>query len=199
MVTKNFKQRSVPLRTHTAHEHISQLHAIPPRRSLEYLGSVSHCTNQKLFADIKERLIEDPHEELFLTVTSAGGPTGIAMCFFETVRHVLQPSITTIGIGDVDSSGIIIFLSGKKRLISRNTTLLLHLAGRYFDPATRFTAEEIDAMVQEDRLKDMQYATLIAECCPLLTPPEVLTMMKKNTVLSPQEALSLGLAHGFLS
>lgn len=199
MSIKNLKQRSVPLHTHTAENTTSQSQAISPQRSLEYLGKVSHSTNQKLFEDIKERLIEDPYEELFLTVTSAGGPTGIAMCFFDTVRHVLRPHITTIGIGDVDSSGIIIFLSGERRLISKNTTLLLHLAGRHFDPATRFTADEIESMAREDQLKDMQYATLIAECCPLLTPPEVLSMMKKNTVLSPQEALSLGLAHGFLS
>jgi ATP-dependent protease ClpP protease subunit len=170
-----------------------------PHQSLEYLGSVCNATNERLFVEFKKRIAKAPQEEIYLTVTSAGGPTGIGMCFYETMRCILKPKLITIGIGDVDSSGIIIFLSGERRLISARTTLLLHLAGRRFDPNARFTAGEIEAMAREDRLKDMQYASVVAESSLFLTSSDVLTMMEKNTVLSPEELLKFGLAHEILS
>jgi hypothetical protein len=91
--------------------------------------------------------------------------------------------------GDVDSSGIIIFLSGKKAASSvaaRHSSFIW--AGRRFDPNARFTAGEIEAMAREDRLKDMQYASVVAESSLFLTSSDVLHHDgKKNTVLSPEE------------
>ncbi len=172
---------------------------IAPGQLLEYIGNVCNATNEKIFADIKKRLKRTPHEEIYLTVTSAGGATGAAMCFYDTMRHILKPRLVTIGTGDVDSSGIIIFLSGERRYISRNTTLLLHLAGRRFDPSVRFTAHEIAEMAAEDSLKDLQYARVVAESSFSLSAEHVLAMMEKNTVLSPEELVTLGLAHALLS
>jgi len=173
--------------------------AVPPAQSLEYLGNVNHAVNEKLFAEIKKRIARGPHDDIYLTVTSAGGPTGIAMCFYDTMRYILKPNLITVGTGDVDSSGIIIFLSGERRYISKHTTLLLHLAGRRFDPSVRFNAGEIEAMAKEDRLKDFQYASVIADNSFVLTPQDVLDMMEKNTVLSPDELVSLGLAGKILT
>src|SRR6201999_4389177 len=97
-----------------------------------------------------------------LFITSPGGPTGTAMSFYDTIRHVLKPNLVTIGSGDVDSSGIIIFLSGTRRYMTSRTTLLLHPAGRVFGNQ-RFTTKEMEAMLAEDRMKDQQYASLIAQ------------------------------------
>ncbi len=140
-----------------------------------------------------------PREEIALFVTSTGGPTGTAMSFYDMLRHILKPKLVTIGSGDVDSSGIIIFLAGKKRYITKNTTLLFHQAGRIFHDSQRFTVREIEAILVEDKLKDEQYASLVATNSKgRLSTLDVLEMMEKQTVLSPEKLVDLGLADAVL-
>lgn len=180
-------QKSLPLFIHA------------PSRSLEYFGLVNYATTERVIEEITKLIIEDPHEYIFLNVTSAGGPTGTAMGFYDHMRFVLKPPLITIGSGDVDSSGIIIFLAGEKRYITKNTTLLLHRAGRVFDPGKRYTASEVEAMFREDNLKDFQYASVISECSGgRLTTQRVLQLMDNNTILTPAEMVSLGLADALL-
>ena len=171
---------------------------VDPELVLEYWGPVRQATNEKIFTEVKRRMSREPEKELNLLVTCAGGPSGVGMSFYDSLRRVLKPRLTTVGMGDVDSSGIIIFLSGTTRYVSPNTTLLLHPAGRRFSGTERFTASEIEAMVREDRLKDRQYAGILAENSPILEIEDVLTMMHKNTVLTPEELVRYGLAHAIL-
>ncbi|MDB5224452.1 MAG: ATP-dependent Clp protease proteolytic subunit [Candidatus Adlerbacteria bacterium] len=170
-----------------------------PEHVAEYLGVVNYATNERVLNRIKEHMLTTPNNELYLTVTSAGGPSGTAMGFYDTVRSILRPRLVTIGAGDVDSSGMIIFLSGDVRYITAHTTALLHLAGRTFANGQRFTATEMSAMLEEDRIKDTQYASIVAEHSHgKLTPEQVLEMMKNNTVLTPVEFVKYGLAQGVL-
>lgn len=181
------QQKSLPLLAHK------------PARSVEYFGLVNYATTERVIEEITALMLLDPHEEICLSVTSAGGPSGTAMSFYDHMRYVLKAPLITIGSGDVDSSGIIIFLSGEKRYITKNTTLLLHRAGRVFDSAKRYTALEMEAMLREDNLKDYQYASILAERSNgRLTTQKVLHLMEKNTILTPLETVSWGLADGIL-
>lgn len=169
-------------------------------RSLEYFGIVNYATTERVLEEIKVLMMEDPNEEIYLSVTSAGGPTGTAMSFYDHIRYVIKPALVTIGSGDVDSSGIILFLSGEKRYLTKNTTLLLHKAGRTFESGKRFTATELEAMLQEDTLKDLQYATVLVERSHnRLTVKKVLKLMEDNTILTPDQMVAYGLAHSILS
>jgi ATP-dependent Clp protease protease subunit len=170
-----------------------------PQRTLQWIGGV----NGSILADIVDRiqclLIENATEPIHLVVTSHGGPTGIGMSFYDSMRSVYRPTLYTIGSGDVDSSGIIIFLTGERRYITPNTTLLLHLAGRTFDTPKRLTTPEMESIIKEDKLKDFQYASVIADRSNgKLTIQKVLDLMANNTVLTPSEAVELGLADAIL-
>lgn len=168
-------------------------------RTVRYIGSVSGAVNERALQEISGLVSDSPRDEIALFVTSTGGPTGMAMSFFDTLRHIIRPNLTTIGSGDVDSSGIIIFLSGKRRYVTKNTTLLLHPAGRAFGASQRFTAREMGAMLAEDTLKDAQYAALVAEGSRgKLTQAEVAGMMEAQTVLDPVRLVELGLADAVL-
>ncbi len=117
------------------------------------------------------------------------------MSFYDQVNSVLKPKLVTIGSGDVDSSGIIIFLSGEKRYVTPHTTIFFHLAGRTFDGAKRFTAFDLETMAREDKVKDLQYAGLVAKRSHgRLTREKVLKMMEKNTLCTPEELVAYGLA-----
>lgn len=176
-------QKSLPLFIHS------------PARSVEYFGIVNYATTERVIEEITDLVLHDPHEEICLSVTCAGGPTGTAMSFYDHMRYILKPRLVTIGSGDVDSSGIIIFLAGEKRFLTKNTTLLLHRAGRVFEGGKRLTASELEAMVREDNLKDYQYASVLSERSNgRLTTERALQLMESNTILTPVEMVSYGLA-----
>lgn len=185
-----------PVRTRRSKKHPHIDHA----RTVEYFGTVNYATNERVLEEIREHVRTDARAPITLQVTSPGGPTGTAMSFYDTIRSILKPNLITIGSGDVDSSGIIIFLTGDTRYVTPHTTLLLHLAGRIFGEGQRFTVAEMDAMLREDRLKDFQYASVVAERSRgRLTSDQVLSMMEKNTILTPIELVTYGLADRILT
>lgn len=142
---------------------------------------------------------EDPDGEICLMVNSYGGPTGVGMSFYDAVRSWLRPRLITIGSGYVDSSGVIVFLAGEKRYLTRNTTLLFHLAGRTFEGGKRFSTADLEDMLKEDRLKDYQYACVVSDATEgKYSPEEVLKLMANTTVLTAEEAVNMGLAHKVL-
>ena len=172
----------------------------PVGRIIEYLGTVNYATSERVLANIKGLMVDAHDEPICMIVTSTGGPTGTAMSFYDTIRYVLAPRLVTIGAGDVDSSGILIFLAGDERYITPHTTLLLHLAGRTFTGGIRFTASEIEIMVHEDRVKDLQYASVVAERSHgHLTAEKVLQLMERNTLLLPSDLVSFGLADAIVN
>jgi ATP-dependent protease ClpP protease subunit len=166
---------------------------------VEYIGAVSSAANERVLKAIKELLTTAPKREIVLLVTSAGGPSGVGMSFYDTLRSVLKPRLVTIGSGDVDSSGVILFLAGETRFVTKHTTMFLHLAGRVFEDSKRLTAQDLEMMAREDRLKDAQYAEIVADNSHgKLTQTEVLEMMQTETLLTPGELISLGLADTIL-
>jgi ATP-dependent Clp protease, protease subunit len=170
-----------------------------PHRTIQWIGGVSGAILADVCEQIQSLLLDNPSEDINLIVTSHGGPTGIGMSFYDSMRSVYKPTLNTIGSGDVDSSGVIVFLAGQQRFITPNTTMLLHLAGRTFDSPKRLTTPEMESIIKEDKLKDFQYASVIADRSNgKLTIQKVLDLMAQNTVLSASEAVELGIAHAVL-
>jgi ATP-dependent protease ClpP protease subunit len=172
---------------------------LPSRvRTLRYIGSVNRVQNERILARMEKLVDQNECEAIGLFVTSPGGATGSAMSFYDTVRHVLKPNLVTIGSGEVDSSGFIVFLSGTHRYISARTTGLLHSCGRVFGNQ-RYTTAEMAAMLAEDTLKDQQYATVLADRSNgRLSVQDVLLMMQRNTVLSAEDFVRFGLAESVI-
>lgn len=170
-----------------------------PERVIEWLGGVTYGNLERILGLVKSQMSTHPDEEIPLLVNSYGGATGIGMSFYDAVNGWLKPNLVTIGSGDVDSSGIIVFLAGRKRFLTKNTTLLLHLAGRTLEQGKRISTADLDAMLKEDKLKDYQYACVISDATDgRYAPEDILDMMARNTILTAQEAVNMGLAQGIL-
>ncbi|MDO8495416.1 MAG: ATP-dependent Clp protease proteolytic subunit [bacterium] len=164
-------------------------------RTVEWTGSIDQEMSNKISSKIKTLIRKDPHQNINLIITSPGGPTGVGMSFYDLMTKVIRPNLCTIGSGDVDSAAIIVFLAGQKRILTKNTTLLLHKAGRTFNSSKRFTTTEISSILKEDTLKDNQYAALLAQASKgKLSHARALRFMEKGMVLEPKEALRFGLA-----
>jgi len=173
--------------------------AFDATRTVEYFGVVNYATNERVLEEVRELYQENPDEEIILSITSAGGPSGSAMGFYDHIRYILRPKLITVGSGDVDSSGVILLQAGDTRYVTPHTTMLLHAAGRTFDGNQRYTAHEVEAMLTEDRLKDSLYASIIAERSNgRLSTEQVQELMERTTVLTPSEMLRYGLVDAVL-
>jgi ATP-dependent protease ClpP protease subunit len=174
-----------------------------PDRTIEWLGGVTYQNLHDVMGQVKYMMMENVRDEIHLLVNSYGGATGIGMSFYDAVKSWLKPNLVTIGSGDVDSSGILVLLAGERRYLTKNTTLLLHLAGRTFEQAKRFSTADMSAMLAEDKVKDYQYACVVATATgsnggKKYSPEEILDLMARNTILTPEEAVNMGLAHKVL-
>ncbi len=169
---------------------------VDPKRTIEWMGSVDEDTYINVSSKIKTMLRRDRTLPIHLIITSPGGTTGISMGFHDLMKKIVKPKLHTIGSGDVDSAAIILFLTGEKRTLTRNTTMLLHTAGRTFNSSRRFTTTEINSMLQEDTLKDRQYASVLADASDgRLSSDQAMSLMEQGTVLDPAMAVRYGLAH----
>jgi ATP-dependent protease ClpP protease subunit len=167
-----------------------------PKRTLEWTTTINQDMSNKIMSQIRTLLKRDSSEDINLIITSPGGPTGVSLSFFDLMTKVVRPNLCTIGSGDVDSAAIIIFLAGKKRILTKNTTLLLHLAGRTFSNSKRLTTVEMSSILKEDTLKDRQYASVLAQASGgKLSQYKALKLMEKGVVLEPKDAVRYGLAH----
>ncbi len=198
MPTSTSRKISYP--SHKGTSGIAAPYIPSPKRTIQWIGAIGGALLTDITEQIKALVLENPLEPINLVVTSHGGPTGIGMSFFDSMRAVYRPILHTIGSGDVDSSGIIVFLTGERRFLTPHTTLLLHLAGRCFDAGKRFTTNDLECMLKEDRLKDFHYASVIADqSSGRLSARDVLNLMEKNTVLTAEDAVNYGLAHAILN
>ena len=168
------------------------------KRIVQWIGSVNYGN----FCEVTEKIAsfqkENKKQPINLVVSSPGGQTGIAMSFYDLMNTIYQPNLQTIGSGDVDSSAIVIFLTGRKRFVTPNTTMFIHLGGRTMDGDRRFSSAEINSMAKEDTIKDEQYAALLAKESGRLTASEVLRLMHRNTVLTAPEIVKLGFASNII-
>jgi ATP-dependent Clp protease protease subunit len=70
---------------------------------------------------------EEPPELLNLIITSPGGDLNAAFALIDTMKGSAIP-VRTIGLGQVASAGLMIFIAGAKghRLLTPNTSILSH-------------------------------------------------------------------------
>lgn len=185
--------------THAITKKKTHLFKANPARTIEWLGGVNYESLENILGKVKRLMVESPTDEIHLLINSYGGSTGIGMSFYDAATSWLRPNLTTIGSGDVDSSGIIVFLSGNRRYLTKNTTLLFHMAGRTFGNDKRYTVADMEAMLNEDHLKDFQYACVVSDATAgRYTPAMVIDMMRRNTILTAAEAVEMGLAHAII-
>lgn len=75
--------------------------------------------------------------------------------FYDFIR-IKNINLTTIGLGNVDSAALTIFLAGRMRKASRHTLFLIHNVARSFDSHTSFDSREFDFLHQDmERLQKM--------------------------------------------
>lgn len=138
----------------------------------------------------ENNFVEEPHEYLTLIVNSEGGDVTAAFAIIDIMNSSKIP-IRTIGMGDVSSSGLMIFMNGEKgtRQLTPNTTILTHTF--YHDSEGKF--HELGSQWKEHKNVHERMVQHYMNCTGLsrrrinsrLLPPT-------DTFLTAEQALALG-------
>ena len=140
---------------------------------------------------LRNELSEDPWSEMKLFINSPGGALSDAFALIDVMRGATC-KISTIGIGEIASAGLLIFMSGTKgkRLLTPNTSILSH----QFSWSSWGKEHELFAATKAFDIVTQQMVNHYKKCTGLtvkkirevLLPPE-------DRWLTAKEALKLGI------
>lgn len=129
---------------------------------------------------------------LNLIINSPGGSLTAAWAIVDMMRGSAIP-IRTIGLGQIASAGLLIFISGDKgfRSLTDNTSILSHA----FSAGAGGTYHDLLATTTEWGHTQQRLIKHLAKCSGLSNDDVVKKLMPTNDVwLTAQEAVKLGLA-----
>ena len=134
---------------------------------------------------------EDRPELLNLVICSPGGDLNAAFALIDTMRGSAIP-IRTIGLGQIASAGLLIFISGEKgqRILTPNTSILSH----QYTWGAYGKEHELFATVKEFDLTTKRMIAHYKKCTGLTEKKIRETLLPpQDTWLSAQEAHELGI------
>jgi len=140
---------------------------------------------------LKNELLDEPWNEMKMFINSPGGSLCDAFALIDVMRGATC-KISTIGIGEISSAGLLIFMSGEKgtRLLTPNTSILSHQFswGSYGKEHELFAAQKAFDLASEMMIHHYKKCTglSIKKIREYLLPPE-------DRWLSAAEALELGI------
>ena len=140
---------------------------------------------------LKNELYEEPWAELKLFVNSPGGSLSDAFALIDVMRGATC-KISTVGIGEISSAGLLIFMSGTKgnRILTPNTAILSHQYswGSHGKEHELFAAQKGFDLTTKMMISHYKKCTGLTEkkIREVLLPPE-------DKWLSAKEALALGI------
>ena len=128
-------------------------------------------------------------KELILTVCSEGGDLAAAFALIDVMRSSTIP-ISTVGLGQISSAGLLIFLAGSpgQRVLTPNSASLSH----QFSWGSDGKAHELFATMREFELTQKRMMAHYVKCTELDEDTIRQKLLPPNDVwLSAEEALAL--------
>ena len=141
---------------------------------------------------LTEGLSENPPDVLTLLINSPGGDLSAAFALIEIMQGSRIP-VRTVGLGEICSAGLIIFMSGAKgqRILTPTCSVMSH----HFSTGVSGNFHEILNVQKELNFVNRRIINQYIHCTGL-TEDEVNTKLipSRDVFLSPQEALQLNIA-----
>jgi ATP-dependent Clp protease, protease subunit len=128
-------------------------------------------------------------KELLLMICSEGGDMSAAFALIDVMRSSVVP-IKTVGLGQIASAGLMIFLTGSagRRVLTPNTSILSH----QFSWGSEGKSHELFATVKEFELTQQRMITHYQQCTGLALDQIRTALLPPHDVyLTAEEALAL--------
>ena len=168
-------------------------HLLLTSRKIFFTDEVNSDSCNILLKNLLALNEEDPDSEIKLFINSPGGSVRDGMGIIDAIR-VLPAPLTTIAVGMAASMGGLFFLTGKRRIVTEHSQIMLHDPS--YSNGDRFAGMKPHELAREatelTKIRDMT-AEIIAEVTGK-TMKEVIKVTKEDSYFDAKKALDWGLA-----
>jgi ATP-dependent protease ClpP protease subunit len=155
------------------------------------MGAIDTQQAEKILTQLREKISNDC-TNIDLAIQSPGGSVPIALALANLLLS-LPCQITTHNIGNVDSAALIIFAAGTKRICSPEAMFATHPISKNVDGIQ--TIDTLASLIKEIEEDTRRVAEFIARQTQKEPPSTWRALMSKPHIISPDEALQIGLIH----
>jgi ATP-dependent protease ClpP protease subunit len=152
-------------------------------------GHIDEVSSQQAIEELVKFEKEGLQIEVYINTT--GGDPFSALAVHDYMRN-LSSYVITIAIGHVDSAGLMIFLAGDERWITKNASIMLH-RGRVHG-VTELHEDTASRIAKDIKFVEDKEAHMVADATKL-SVKEVRAFVASGKRFDAKEAVKCGLAH----
>lgn len=114
--------------------------------------------------------------------------------FYDYVRSIKKIHLTSVGLGEIKSMGVIVFLTGTRRWITPKTLFIFHQGFQPYKGSPNISLHELRNDLETLEREERYYASIVAEATGR-TPDETIQWSEEGRVFTAEKAVKFGLAH----
>jgi ATP-dependent protease ClpP protease subunit len=157
---------------------------------IRFMASVNPQTTDQLFKIVDQK-IKEKYEKIHLMISSPGGSVFHGLTLYNFLKGA-PIEVDTYNFGSVDSIGVVIFCSGKRRYCVPHARFLIH--GLSLQMNGNFEEKQIEEQLKGMKIDKENIARVISDTTskPL---HNIEDDMNNRTTLNPTQAKDYGLVH----
>lgn len=157
-----------------------------------YNGPINDDVVHRMTIQIGQILRNKDIERLHIAITTTGGGTSPAFHFYRYLRS-LPVQVITHNLGLVNSVGVIVYLAGEERLVSRHSNFHIHGFTRRLEVAD-YSIAQLQSFLTTTR-DDQDQAIAITADRSNLSLDRASNLYETSGTLDASAAVACGLAH----
>jgi ATP-dependent protease ClpP protease subunit len=159
---------------------------------IKFFAPVIDATINALMDAIDQKM-KAGQKSFILLISSPGGSVFHSLSAYNYLKGI-PADITTHNFGSVDSSSVVLYCSGKRRLSVPTARFLLHGVSFQFTQPASLEEKQLEETLKGLRI-DLQNIARVIAANTEKSQDEVIQAMRDRTILNPEEAKSWGLVH----
>lgn len=158
---------------------------------LTFTGPIEDAPIAQLTQLIENTINQESIKHLYFAINTPGGSVNAGIALYHYLRS-LPIKVTTHNIGQVDSIGNMVFLSGENRIASPATSFLLHGVSMRIMGNAQLAKANIKEMLSQVEQDEARIETITSDRTSL-TKAKLASFFKAGKSLSPTEAKKYGI------
>lgn len=175
------------------------MHYTGKRTVVLWGDNVTVYETNRIIKEFSGHLADNRDEWITFMIYSSGGLCTAGFALYDWLLANV-PNLQTVALGEVNSMAVILFLTGKHRVVARNCTFFLHpVANSYQKETTLDSKDHINAIKGLEKTQK-QYIDTLSERLEADVPVKKLKKaIKKTATLSSKKVIKWGIAHEMMS
>jgi ATP-dependent Clp protease, protease subunit len=169
-----------------------KLSGVPEALYIKFFASVDGPSVAMLM-EMADFAVKQHIQRLVILISSPGGSTFYALSAYNFLKGI-PIEVETHNFGTVDSAGVLLFCAGSRRRAVPHARFFIHEVVSHIEGPVSLEVAQLEERLQDLRFEHASTAQVIATTTGR-SPRSVVADMHARTMLSPEEAITYGLAH----